>query len=68
MGEDHRAQESEPARKPNGGLKGEGLKNADREEDDGERLWRGVVLAHEEVGDEGLRDEAAPEAVECEQS
>ena len=68
MGEDHRAQQAEPGGDADGGLEGERLEEADREEEDGERLRRGVVLAGEEVGDEGLGDEAAAEAVEREQA
>jgi hypothetical protein len=48
--------------------KGERLQDADREEHDRERLRRGVVLACEQIRDEGLRDEAAAEAVEREQA
>jgi len=38
------------------------------EEEERERLRGCVVLAHEQVGDEGLRDEAAAEAVERKES
>ena len=68
MGEDHRPQEADAAGEPDGGLEGERLHDPDREEDDGERLRRGVELAREQVGDERLRHEAAPEAVEREQA
>ena len=67
VGEDHRAQEAEPAGEANGDLEGERLEEADREEDDRECLRGGAVLAGEEVGDERLRHEAATEAVEREQ-
>jgi hypothetical protein len=68
MGEHHRAKEPDPAGDPHGRQKGEGLKDPDREEEDGERLRRGVVLARKQVGDEGLRHEAPAEAVEGEQA
>src|SRR6266508_6601729 len=67
VGEDHRPQETDAAGEPDGGLEGERLQDPDREEEDRERLRRGVVLAREEIGDERLGDEAAAEAVEREQ-
>ena len=67
MGEDHRPQKADPAGEPDGALEGERLQEADREEDDRQRVRGGVVLAHEQVGDKRLRDEAAAEAVESEQ-
>src|SRR6266545_773789 len=48
-------------------LEGERLEDADGEEDEPERLWRGAELAGEPVGDEGLDDEAAREGVEREE-
>jgi hypothetical protein len=68
VGEDHRPQETDAAGEPDGGLEGECLQDADREEDDRERLRRGVVFACEEIGDEGLGDEASAEAAEREQT
>ena len=67
MGEDHRPQQPDPAGEAHRELEGERLQEADGEEDDGEGLRGGVVLAHEQVGDESLGDEAAPEAVEGEE-
>jgi hypothetical protein len=67
VGEDHRSQQSDPVGEADGGLEGERLQDPDREEHDRERVRRGVVLAREQVGDEGLGDEAAAEAVEREE-
>jgi hypothetical protein len=43
------------------------LEDADREEDDGERVSRRPILPHKQVSNERLRNEAAAEAVEREQ-
>src|SRR5207249_10996407 len=68
MSEDHRAQQPEPSCEPDRRLERERLQDPDREEDERERVRRGAVLARKQVGDEGLRYEAAAEAVESEQS
>ena len=68
MREHHRVQQADAAGEPDGELEGTGLQEADREEDDPQRGGRGAPPLGEPVREERLRDEAAAERVEGEES